>query len=44
VLVSGTRIAPADVVEGRVVIPERRLAARPAGARLRAGHYHLELR
>jgi NDP-sugar pyrophosphorylase family protein len=44
VLVSGTRLAPGEVVEDRVVIPERRLVSRPTGARLRAGHYHVELR
>jgi mannose-1-phosphate guanylyltransferase len=44
VLVSGTRVAPGAVVEDQVVIPARRLASRPPGARLRAGHYHVELR
>jgi hypothetical protein len=44
VLASGARIAPGESVEDRVVIPERRLATRPAGSRLRAGHYHVELR
>jgi mannose-1-phosphate guanylyltransferase len=44
VLTSGARIVAGETVEDRIVIPERRLASRPPGARLRAGHYHVELR
>jgi mannose-1-phosphate guanylyltransferase len=43
VLTSGARVKAGESVEGVVVIPSGRLAGRPAGGRLRAGQYLVEL-
>jgi len=43
VLAMGARVAAHQVVEGRILIPSRRLRSRPRGSRLGDGQYSMEL-
>jgi NDP-sugar pyrophosphorylase family protein len=43
VLTTGARVNAREAVEGRIVIPSRRLRSRPRGSRLDGGQYSLEL-